>query len=160
MQCIQCLYKWMLRMFLLCLVRVCCWQPVLPLTFRAFFRNVFHLARKAAKNDGAADVVQVTCTCLGENGPFFRAFCMLSFALFLLAGSLAGFGAGNPEGGGSCSCKGLWPPPQTALGRVKGWQEQNWELPDTNVPPVRKQLYMCFSMTRRPFMGDIFFLCA
>lgn len=23
--------------------------------------------------------LKVTCTCLGENGPFFRAFCMLCF---------------------------------------------------------------------------------
>lgn len=166
MQCIPHSYKLMLRIFLLCLARICCWQPVLPLTFRAFFRNVFYLTRKAVKNDGAADALQVTCACLGENGPFFGAFCMLSFALLLLAGSLAGFGAGSlagfgagsPEGGGSCSCKGLWPPPQTSLRMVKGWQERTWDFLDTNVPPIRKQLYMCFSLTERPFMGDIFLL--
>lgn len=32
---------------------------------------------------------------------------MLSFALLLLAESLALLGAGNPEGGGSYSCKKL-----------------------------------------------------
>lgn len=158
MQCIPHLYKLMLRIFLLCLARICCWQPVLPLTFRAFFRNVFYLTRKAVKNGGAADAAQVTCACLGENGPFFEAFCMLSFVLLLLAGSLAGFGDLQDFGGGSCSCKGLWPPPQTSLRMVKGWQERTWDLLDTNVPPVRKQLYMCFSLTERPFMGDIFFL--
>lgn len=64
---------------------------------------MFYITRKAAKNDGAVDAAQVTCSCLGEKGPFFRTFCMLSFAPLLLAGSLAGFGAGNTEGGGSCS---------------------------------------------------------
>lgn len=152
----------MLHIFLLCLARACCWQPVLPLSFRAFFGNVFYITRKAAKNDGAADAAQVTCTCLGENGPFFRAFCTLSFALPLLAGSLAGFGAGKTQREEVLAAwvqrRGLWPPPRTALRRVKRCQEQTQGLLDTNVPLVRKQIYMCFSLPGRPFLGDIIFL--
>jgi len=124
---------------------------VLPSNFTAGF----YIARKAAKSDGAADAAQVTCACSGENGPFFGACWMLSFAL-PLAESCRVWGW-NPRGKRFLQLLRAVTP-TSALRRVKGCQEQTRDLLDTTVPPERKQIYVCCSLPGRPFMGDIFLL--